>query len=120
MLNDDPVQSDAARRLLKSLGEHKRGFVNLQVMMEFFWVLRSRYKLPRTRLAGVMHDLVGVEHIEFEALEAVGKALATFESGAADFADMLIAARNLELGAAKTVTFDRRAAEPIRSMELLS
>lgn len=119
-LNDDPVQSKAAQRLLKGLGKNERGLVNLPVLMEFFWVLRSRYKLPQARLAAVMRDLLGVEHIEFEALEVAGKALATYESGAADFADMIIALRNRELGAASTVTFDARAAKSVAGMELLA
>ncbi len=119
-LNDDPVKSKAAQRLLKGLGENERGLVNLPVLMEFFWVLRSRYKLPQTRLAGVMRDLLGVEYIEFEALEVVGKALATYEAGAANFADTIIALRNRELGAARTFTFDEGAAKSVAGMELLS
>jgi predicted nucleic-acid-binding protein len=119
-LNDDPVQSKAAQRLLKGLGESERGLVNLPVLMEFFWVLRSRYKLPQARLAGIMRDLLGVEYIEFEALEVVGKALATYETGAADFADMIIALRSRELGAARTFTFDGDASKSITSMELLA
>ncbi|HEY6632566.1 MAG TPA: type II toxin-antitoxin system VapC family toxin [Rhizobiaceae bacterium] len=119
-LNDDPVQSKAAQRLLSGLGEKERGLVNLPVLLEFFWVLRSRYKLPRARLAAVMRDLLGVEHIEFEALEVAGKALATYEAGIADFADMIIALRNRELGAARTITLDRDAVAAIPSMELLA
>ena len=119
-LNDDPVQSAAARRFLKGLGETERGHVNLPVLLEFFWVLRTRYKLPRSRLSGVMRDLLGVEYIEFEALESVGKALAHYENGAADFADAIIALRYTELGASKSVTFDEDAAKAIPSMELLS
>lgn len=119
-LNDDPVQSKAAQRLLKGLGENERGLVNLPVLLEFFWVLRSRYKLPQARLAAVMRDLLGVEYIEFEALEVVGKALATYEGGIADFADMIIALRNRELGTAGTLTFDEGAAKSIRAMELLA
>lgn len=119
-LNDDPVQSKAAQRLLKELREDERGLVNLPVLMEFFWVLRSRYKLPQARLAAVMRDLLGVEYIEFEALEVVGKALVTYEAGTADFADMIIALRNRELRAASTFTFDEGAAKSVPSMELLS
>jgi len=119
-LNDHPAQSRAAQRLLKSLGEDERGFVNLPVLLEFFWVLRSRYKLPQARLAGVVRDLLGVEYIEFEALEVAGKALTTYESGGADFADVVIALRNREFGAAKTFTFDESAAKSIPSMELLA
>jgi predicted nucleic-acid-binding protein len=119
-LDDDPVQSKAAQRLLKGLDESERGFVNLPVLMEFFWVLRSRYKLPPARLASVIHDLVGVQYIEFEALDVIGKALATYESGVADFPDMVIALRNRELGAAKTFTFDPGAARSVAGMELLA
>lgn len=119
-LNDDAVQSKAAQRLLKSLGDDKRGFVNLPVLMEFFWVLRSRYKLPQARLATVMRHLLEVEHIEFEALEVVGKALATYEAGVADFADMIIALRSCDLGAPSTFTFDEGAAKSIAGMELLA
>ena len=67
-----------------------------------------------------MRDLLGVEYIEFEALEVIGKALATYEAGTADFADMIIALRNGELGAARTFTFDEGAAKSIPSMELLA
>ena len=119
-LNDHPIQSRAAQRLLKGLREDEPGFVNLPVLMEFFWVLRSRYKLPQARLAAVMHDLLGVEYIKFEALEVAGKALATYEAGIADFADMIIALRNRELGAVRTFTFDESAAKSAPGMELLS
>ena len=119
-LNDDPVQSMAAQRLLRSLGEDAPGFINLLVLMEFFWVLRSRYKLPRTRLAGVMRDLLEIQHIEFEALETVGKALTTYESGNADFSDAIIALRNRELGAHSTFTFDESAAKSVSGMKFLA
>ncbi len=119
-LNDHPAQSIAAQGLLKNLRDDERGFVNIPVLMEFFWVLRSRYRLPQARLSAVMHDLLGVEYIEFEALEVVGKALAIYESGTADFADVVIALRNRELGAASTFTFDERAAKSVAGMKLLS
>ncbi len=120
MLDDDPVQSRSAQKLLKSLREEQRGFINLPVLTELFWVLRSRYKLPRQKLAALMRDLIGVEHIEFEALEVAGKALAAYEGGTADFADMVIALRNREFGADRTFTFDKEAAARVPAMELLS
>ncbi|MGN6303435.1 MAG: PIN domain-containing protein [Mesorhizobium sp.] len=119
-LNDDPVQSPAAQRLLKALGKEEPGFVNLPVLLEFFWVLQSRYKLPRARLASTLRSLLGIEHIEFEALQVAGKALAAFESGGADFSDAVIALRNRDLGAMTTFTFDKDAAKSVLGMELLS
>lgn len=119
-LNDDPVQSPAAQRLLKALRKEEPGFVNLPVLLEFFWVLQSRYRLPRPRLASTLRSLLGVEHIEFEALHVAGKALAAFESGGADFSDAVIALRNRELGAMTTFTFDKDAAKSVPAMELLA
>lgn len=120
MLNDDPVQSPAARRLLQSLDESHRGFVNIPVMLEFFWVLQSRYKLPRTRLVGALRDLLEVKYLEFEAFETIGKALVIHERLAADFSDAVITMRNGELSANRTLTFDDKAARRIPSMELLA
>ncbi|MEX0954327.1 MAG: type II toxin-antitoxin system VapC family toxin [Rhizobiaceae bacterium] len=119
-LNDDPVQSPVAQRLLQGLDQRHPGFVNLLVVMEFFWVLRSRYKLPHLRLARAIRDLLEVEFLEFEALETVGRALVAYESRVADFADLVIALRNRELGLERTFTFDRGAARAIPSMELLA
>jgi len=120
VLDDDPIQSPAAQRLLQSLDRQRPGYVNVPVILEFFWVLRSRYRLPRGRLSRIMRDLIEVEYIGFEALETIGKALATYESGMADFSDAMIAMRNRELGADMTFTFDRDAARVLPSMELLS
>lgn len=120
VLNDDPVQSPAARRLLQGLGSERQGFVNIPVLMEFFWVLRSRYRLPQARLAASIRDLLEVEHLEFEALDVLGRALTMYEGGIADFPDAIIAMRNRELGTTTTFTFDERAARALTSMELLS
>lgn len=88
--------------------------------MEFFWVLRSRYKLPHDRLASVVRDILEVENMEFEALEVVGRALAMYETRTADFPDAIIGMRNHELGADPTFTFDEDAAKAVPSMQLLS
>lgn len=119
-LDDDPIQSPLARELLSSLGERRRGFVNIPVLVEFFWVLRSRYRLPHERLARMMRELLEVQHLEFEALETVGKAVAIYESRAADFPAAVIAMRNREFGTDTTFTFDRNAARALSSMELLA
>ena len=119
-LNDDPVQSPVAQALLDGLDGTRRGLVNIPVIMEFFWVLRTRYKVPQARLAGLLRKLLEVEHLEFESLETIGKALAMFESGKADFADAVVAIRNRELGADKTFTFDRVAVRRIPFMEQLA
>lgn len=119
VLDDDPVQSPVAQNLLRSLDAQRSGFVNIPVVMEFFWVLRSRYKLPRARLAGIMRNLIEVEHLEFEALDTIARAIVNYEDGTADFPDAVIAMRNRDLGADTTVTFDRNAADTLPAMQLL-
>lgn len=118
-LNDDPVQSPKAQALLRSLGEEQNGFVNIPVLTEFFWVLRSRYKLPPARLAAMMRSLIEVEYIQFEALETIGKALAAYERRGPDFADAVISLRNRDLGVDSTLTFDKDAARLVPGMALL-
>lgn len=120
MLNDDPIQSKVAQRILSTLDRDRPGFVNIVVMMEFFWVLKSRYGLSRERLAAAVRNLLEVEHLEFESLDAVGGALVAYEDGVADFPDKVISMRNREAGMATTLTFDKKAARLIPSMELLT
>jgi predicted nucleic-acid-binding protein len=119
-LDDDPVQSPAAQRLLTGLNRERPGFINIPVLMEFFWVLRSRYKLPKTKLASVIRDLLEAEHLEFEELQTVSQALAAYEAGEAEFADTVVALRNQGLGAGLTYSFDKRAAKSVPGMELLA
>ena len=120
VLDDDPVQSPAAQRLLRGLSPDQPGLINLLVLLEFFWVLRSSYKLPQVKLAGIMHDLLESQHLNVEAFETVAQGLAAYENQAADFADAVIALRNRDLGAERTFTFDEGAAASIPSMELLA
>ena len=119
VLDDHETQSPQARRVLLSLGETRVGLVSLAVLLEFFWVLRSRYKLPRQRLVDMLRKLSEVEFIRLEASEIVGAALAAYESGGLDFADVVIALRNRQLGAEITYTFDKGAATAVPAMELL-
>jgi predicted nucleic-acid-binding protein len=120
MLDDHPTQSPAAQELLRSFQSGQRGFVNLPVLMEFFWVLRTHYKLPRQELVAALLELIGTETIEFEALQTVIQALALVETSGADFSDAIIGLRNSELGAETTVTFDRDAVRSVPAMELLA
>jgi predicted nucleic-acid-binding protein len=119
-LDDDPVQSLAAQSLLSGLNAGRPGFINIPVLMEFFWVLRSRYKLPKAKLASAIRELVEAEHLEFEELQTVATALAAYEAGQAEFADIVIALRNQELGVESTFTFDKRAAARVSGMKLLA
>lgn len=120
LLNDDPRQSLIARDLLAGLNEAQEGYLGTPALLETFWVLRSRYRIPREMLCEIMHELLMTRHLMVESSDAVVRALATYEKGRADFQDALLAERNQEAGCELTRTFDRDAARNIPSMELIS
>lgn len=120
LLNDDPVHSEAARNFLSNLGAEKSGYVSTSALLETFWVLRSRYRIPPATLHQTLHELLTIGHIEVEDFEAVARALVLYRDRRADFPDALLAERNLVAGCAHTLTFDRDAVAAIPSMTLLA
>lgn len=119
LLNDHPHQSVAARDLLASLGEERRGYVGISALLEIFWVLRSRYRVPRQALYETMRELLTIKYLDIESSDAVAQALSMYQKRRAEFEDALLAERNVEAGCGFTYTFDRDAAKAIPSMELL-
>ena len=117
LLNDDVRQSGQARDLLSSLDDEHRGYLGISAVLEIFWVLRSRYKVPRQALYETMRELLMMRHLEVESSDAVAQALSHFRKGRAEFEDALLAQRNVEAGCEITYTFDRDAADAISSME---
>lgn len=119
LLNDDPVQSPASQMFLSSLADDKKGYVSVSALLETFWVLRSRYRIPRSELHDTIRELLMINNIEVESFDAVIRALALYSKGVG-FPDALLAERNLEAGCTNTHTLDRQAAQQIPSMELLA
>jgi predicted nucleic-acid-binding protein len=120
LLNDDPAHSPIARKLLSQLDRDRRGYVGVSALLETFWVLRSRYKVPRDLLHDTLRELLAIENIDVESAEPVAQALAMYAKGNMDFPDALLAERNLEAGCGRTLTFDQKAVRAIPSMELVS
>ncbi|MCP3054297.1 PIN domain-containing protein [Aurantimonas marianensis] len=120
LLNDDSVQSPAARRFLSKLTPTEQGFVGVPVILELFWVLRTRYQLPRNELSQTLFELLEAGSLIFEDFDTIVRCLSMFEEGNVDFSDAVIAERHHGQGCARTVTFDRNAARDLASMELLT
>lgn len=120
LLNDHPRQSAMARDLLASLDEERRGYLGIPAVLEIFWVLRSRYKVPREALHQTMRELLMTQHLEIESSEALAQAVSMYRKRRAEFEDVLLAQRNVEAGCDLTYTFDQDAAQAIPSMELLA
>ena len=120
LLDDDPVQSAKASELLQSLDEGGEGHVGVTVLLEVFWVLKSRYRIPRAELAQTLQSLLSIRSLELESFDCVVRALKLYAEGQADFPDALLAARNIAAKCSRTVTFDKAAARAVPGMELLT
>ncbi|MBE7460797.1 MAG: type II toxin-antitoxin system VapC family toxin [Zoogloeaceae bacterium] len=111
LVRDDEAQFERARRLIKrEIAAGRRVFVSQLVLMEAEWVLRSRYGLSKSRIAGAFSGLLDATDVGFEDEPAVEEALFVWKDTPADFADCLIGARNRRLGCRATATFDTKAA----------
>jgi predicted nucleic-acid-binding protein len=121
---DDPDDAQAVKQRPAAIAAMSgRAFVSVTVLLEFEWVMRGFYALPRRDVASVLHALTSIEHISIENRDAVLLALAAFDRGV-DFADALHISRSVR--ATAFATFDRRltkraiALAMTPSIELLS
>ena len=104
VLNDDPEQSRAARKLLK---EASLIAVPLPCLCELVWVLRQGAKLPRDDVAAVVRSLMSVGNVVVNR-PAAELGLAVLDAGG-DFADGAIAYEGAWLGGETFVSFDQKA-----------
>jgi predicted nucleic-acid-binding protein len=103
---DDPqaaLQRPAAVAALSA-----RAFVTVTVVLEFEWVMRGYYRLPRPDIARVLRALASIEHVTLEDRGQLLLALDGYDHGL-DFADALHLARSSRTSA--FVTFDQRLAK---------
>lgn len=111
IVQDDPVQADAATRLIESrCTAQTPGYVSVLVLMELVWVLTTAYRYKKSTVAAVIAQILRTAEFTVEDRDTVWAALRTIEARTAEFADCLIASRNHARGCAETYTFDRRAA----------
>jgi len=82
-----------------------RLFVPVTVLLEFEWVMRGFYELPRADIERVFQALCGLENVSIEDRPTVQRALAAYRQGL-DFADALHLARSRHCRA--LLSFDRR------------
>jgi predicted nucleic-acid-binding protein len=104
LLNDDPTQSRAARKLLK---EASLIAVPLPCLCELVWVLRQGAKLPRDDVATAIRSLMNVGNVVVNR-PAAELGLAVLDAGG-DFADGAIAYEGAWLGGETFVSLDKQA-----------
>jgi predicted nucleic-acid-binding protein len=114
---DDPDDAQAAlQRPLAVTAMSAPALITVTVLLEFEWVMRGFYDLPRSEVVRVLRALAGIGHIVIEDRAAVIAALDAFDSGL-DFADALHLTRSRRAGA--FVTFDRRLAKRAGALDLM-
>jgi predicted nucleic-acid-binding protein len=63
-------------------------FVSTSVVLEFEWVLRGFYELPKVQIARILEALCGLENVHLENRGKILTAMNGFQTGL-DFADAL-------------------------------
>lgn len=103
---DDPIQSAQAREVLAGASSI---VVTTTSLCEFVWVLQRAYRFDRTAIAEALRALLDTPTVRTDR-DIAAAGLRQLERGG-DFADGVIAHAGIRLGAARLVTFDRRASE---------
>ena len=104
VLNDDPAQSRAARKLLK---EASLIAVPLPCLCELVWVLRQGAKLGKGDVVTAVRSLMNAGNVVVNR-PAAELGLAVLDAGG-DFADGAIAYEGAWLGGETFVSFDEKA-----------
>ncbi len=83
--------------------------MNLLVLLETEWVLRSRYEMAKADIVTAFSALLNATDLIFEDEPSVETAVYSWKDSTVDFADCLIEAHNRAIGCRATATFDTRA-----------
>lgn len=114
---DDPVQTEKARRFLEQVcTEDSPAFVTLVTLVELIWVLNDTYKIGKAMQAEVVRELLDAPKLVVERVDIVRYAL---ELSDGDIADRIIHLCGIGGGCSKTVTFDKKFAR-LDGVELLA
>lgn len=103
------AQTRQASALISTRGD-RSCFVGVIVLCEFAWTLKQRYKLKRSAVADHLASLMSAREFIVQNEAEVIRAVDSFRTGKADFADYLLAEINRSLGCSTTMTFDKDAA----------
>ena len=108
---DDQSQARVAFDIVSSADEV---MVTLPCIVEFVWVLESVYSFTRDQVAVALHTLMRMGNVGAEAL-AIDAGMKVHAAGG-DFADGVIAAAGVSMGADTFVSFDRKAVGRVKAI----
>jgi predicted nucleic-acid-binding protein len=111
LVRDDEAQFDRAQRLIRRGSGTDPVFVNLLVLLETEWVLRSHNELTKVDVLDAFSELLSSVELAFEDEASIESALYVWKNSAAQFADCLIGARHIVCGCRATASFDQKASK---------
>jgi predicted nucleic-acid-binding protein len=91
-INDEEDREAAKQRPAAIAALSEKVFVPMSVILEFEWVMRGFYELPRKEIQRVLESLCGLANVQIENRVSVLTALDAYQNGL-DFADALHLAR---------------------------
>ena len=118
LVRDDEAQAATAAAFFRKRTTEDPAFVSLIVLAELVWNLRQRYGYPRATVNAKIAALLETAELVFEDETEISAIVNGTDRG--ELADHLIAYCARRAGCSSTVTFDKRAAAAIPSMELLA
>lgn len=111
LVEDDRAQLAVARRLFEDCAaRNEQLFVPKAVVLEFEWVLRKLYEVPKADFIRSLSQLLSTTDLLFEDEAAIEEALDQYQTAKADFADCLHLSTARRAGQEPLWTFDRKAA----------
>ena len=116
---DDPKQYEATVAFFAERSPSDPAYISSVTLAETTWVLRRIYKLPSNEISGSLRMLFDSDDFIVEGsldLEPIRQGLAK----PSQIADFLIGHLGSRAKCSHTVSFDRRAAKAVSSMELLA
>ena len=109
LVRDDEAQFQRAARLIDELSAaDEEARLDLIVLCELVWVLRTGYGRSRAEIGSALEALLDAAPFAIEERDLVRQAVERFRSGKGDFADYVIGLRNQRAGCTDTLTFDRK------------
>lgn len=119
-VSDEPQQHETAIRFFAKRSEESPAYVSMVVLVEFVWALTKTYDYGWNRVLSLVGAMIDLRDMVIEREEIVADALTRALEEKVDFVDAIIARANADDGCMTTVTFDKRAAKRLASMELLT
>lgn len=116
---DDEQQHRVARAFFDSRTPDSPAFVSAVALAETICVLRSSYRIPYDEIMGSLVLLLDSDDFVIEGREAV-EAVRDGAGLPAQLVDFMVAHLGQRAGCRHTVTFDRKSAQTVGSMELLT